>query len=117
LSAVSSRAAKAARDLTNEVKDFFVYMVSNRSGVVLYAGVTNNLERRIWEHRNHVAKGFPSKYKVNRLVYYEQFPDALSAIMREKEIKGWNREKKNALVHTMNPTLDDFGRKLFGDLR
>ena len=69
------------------VRDFFVYLITNRSRVVLYVGVTNDLARRVWEHRNRAVRGFTSKYKVDRLVYYEQFPDALSAIMREKEIK------------------------------
>jgi len=66
----------------------------NRSRVVLYVGVTNDLARRVWEHRNHVLKGFTSKYQVDRLVYYEQFPTALSAIMREKEIKGGVARKR-----------------------
>ena len=98
------------------MKDFFVHLVTNRGRVVLYAGVTNDLARHMWEHRNHAVKGFTSKYKVDRLVYYEQFPDALSAIIREKEIKGWRREKKNALVRMMNPAWEDLDRKLFGEL-
>lgn len=98
------------------VKDFFVYLMVNRSRVVLYVGVTNDLARRVWEHRNHVLKGFTSKYQVDRAVYYEQFPTALSAIMREKEIKGWRREKKNALVRTTNPKWEDLSRTLFYDL-
>jgi len=98
------------------VKDLFVYLIANRSRVVLYVGVTNDLARRVWEHRSDAVKGFTSKYKVDRLVYYEQFPDALSAIMREKEIKGWRREKKNALVRTANPKWQDLGKRLFSDL-
>ena len=95
------------------MKTFFVYMMTNRSRVVLYIGVTNDLERRVWEHRNHAVKGFTSKYKLDRLVYYESFPDARSAIAREKELKGWRREKKNALVETMNPLWRDLGAALF----
>ena len=98
------------------MKDLFVYLIANRSRVVLYVGVTNDLARRVWEHRSDAVKGFTSKYKVDRLVYYEQFPDALSAIMREKEIKGWRREKKNALVRTANPKWQDLGKRLFSDL-
>ena len=113
---MSSRTAKTARDLSDEVKNFFVYLVSNRSRVVLYTGVTNDLVRRVWEHRNHAVRGFTSKYKVDRLVYYEQFPDPQSAILREKEIKGWRREKKNALVRAMNPQWEDLSRMLFDDL-
>jgi len=69
-------------------------MMTNRSRVVLYTGVTSKLEGRVWEHKNHVVKGFTSKYKLDRLVYYEQFSDAVSAITREKEIKNWACEEK-----------------------
>ena len=80
------------------MKDYFVYMMTNRSRVVLYTGVTSKLQGRVWEHKSHEVEGFTSKYNADRLVYYEQFVDALSAISGEKEIKGWRREKKNALV-------------------
>ena len=60
------------------MKTFFVYMMTNRSRVVLYIGITNDLQRRVWEHKNHVGKGFTSTYKLDRLVYYEDFPDAPS---------------------------------------
>src|SRR6476620_10338220 len=89
-------------------------MMTNRSRVVLYTGVTNSLERRIWYHRNNTVKCFTKKYKVDRLVYYEQFNEALDAIAREKEIKGWRREKKNELVQTLNPKWRDVGLELFG---
>lgn len=81
---------------------------------MLYTGVTSKLEGRVWEHRNHVIEGFTSKYKVNRLVYYEQFSDPISADTREKEIKGWRRQKKNKLVETLNPEWDDLVGSLFG---
>ena len=109
----SSRAAQTARDLTIGVKTFFVYMMTNRSRVVLSTGVTNSLERRIWFHRNNAVKSFTKTYKVDRLVYYEQFNEARYAIAREKEIKGWRREKKNDLVRTLNPKWKDLGRELF----
>ena len=96
------------------VKEFYVYMITNRSRVVLYTGVTSKLEGRIWEHQNHVVKGFTSKYKLDRLVYYEQVSDALSAITREKEIKSWRREKKNDLVRKLNPKWENLPKKLFG---
>ena len=96
------------------MREFFVYMMTNRSRVVLYIGVTNNLERRLWEHKNHSVEGFTSKYKLDRLVYYEQFSDAMSAITREKEMKGWRREKKNSLVCTLNPKWADLTESLFG---
>ena len=95
------------------MKTFFVYMMTNRSRVVLYTGVTNDLERRVSEHKNGTVKGFTKQYKLDRLVYYERFNDARSAITREKEIKGWRREKKNALVRTLNPLWKDLGQELF----
>jgi putative endonuclease len=98
------------------MKEFYVYMMTNRSRVVLYTGVTSKLEGRVWEHKNHVVKGFTSKYKLDRLVYYEQFPDPISAITREKEIKAWRREKKNELVRKLNPKWEDLSKLLFGDV-
>jgi putative endonuclease len=97
------------------MKEFFVYMMSNRSRVVLYTGVTSKLEGRVWEHKNHVVKGFTSKYKLDHLVYYQQFSDAICAITREEEIKGWRREKKNELVRKLNPKWKDLAKKLFGE--
>ena len=89
------------------MKSFFVYMMTNKSRVVIYTGVTSDLTGRVWEHQNAVMKGFTSAYKVNRLVYYEDYDDPLDAIAREKQIKGWRRSKKNALVETMNPKWTD----------
>lgn len=95
------------------MSDLFVYLMTNSSRVVLYIGVTNNLERRVWEHRNKAVEGFTQQYHVNRLVYYEQFSNPRDAISREKEIKGWRRSKKDALVATMNPKWDDLSPALF----
>ena len=95
------------------MKAFFVYMTTNRSRVVLYTGVTNDLERRVSGHRNGTVKGFTKQYKLDRLVYYENYSDIRDAITREKEIKGWRREKKNALVITLNPSWKDLGQELF----
>jgi putative endonuclease len=95
------------------VKTFYVYMLSNRGRTVLYTGVTNGLERRIWFHRNSPTESFTKKYRVDRLVYYEAFDEACSAISREKEIKGWRREKKNNLVSTLNPAWKDLSLQLF----
>ena len=88
--------------------------MSNRSRVVLYTGVTSKLEGRVWERKNHVVKGFTSNYKLDRLVYYEQFSNPISAITREKEIKAWRREKKNELVRELNPKWENLAQKLFG---
>jgi putative endonuclease len=88
-------------------------MMTNRSRTVLYIGVTNSLERRIWFHRNNTVKSFTKAYKVDRLVYYEAFDVAADAISREKQIKGWRREKKNHLVQTLNPMWNDLGTQMF----
>ena len=98
-------------------KTFYVYMMTNRSRVVLYTGITNSLVRRVWEHQNGEIEGFTKKYKVNRLVYYENFDDPRDAISREKEIKGWRRGKKNALVETKNPKWADLSPMLFQHMR
>ena len=89
-------------------KRFYVYIVTNRPrSHVLYTGITGNLARRAWEHKNKVTPGFTSRYNLTRLVYYECFfyPDA--AIAREKEIKGWRRSKKIKLIESMNPHWHD----------
>ena len=95
------------------MKTFYVYMVSNRSRSVLYTGVTNSLERRLWFHANANPGSFVKRYRCDRLVYYESFNTAGDAISREKQIKGWRREKKNDLVRTLNPFWKDLGVELF----
>jgi putative endonuclease len=100
------------------MKAFYVYMMTNRSRVVLYTGITNSLTRRVWEHQNGVAlESFTKVYKTNRLVYYECFNRPRDAIAREKEIKGWRRSKKNALVERMNPKWADLSPILFQHMR
>ena len=94
-------------------KTYYVYILTNRSRVVLYTGITNSLESRIWFHDNAPPKAFTKRYKVNRLVYYEEFDNPDDAIAREKEIKHWRREKKNELVRTLNPKWADLRPKLF----
>jgi putative endonuclease len=87
---------------------FYVYIMSNGPrSATLYTGITGNLTRRVWQHKNHLIPGFASRYNLTRLIYYEAFvyPDA--AIMREKAIKGWRREKKMRLVQSMNPQWND----------
>ncbi len=73
----------------------------------MYVGMTNNLERRVYEHKQKLIKGFTSKYNIHKLVYFEQFSNAQDAIAREKQIKKWRREKKNNLVMTLNPEWKD----------
>jgi putative endonuclease len=99
------------------MKAFYVYMMTNRSRVVLYTGITNSQMRRVWQHQNGEIEGFTKTYKVNRLVYYERFNDPRDAIAREKEIKGWRRAKKNALVEAMNPNWADLSLALFQHTR
>jgi len=86
---------------------YYVYLVTNWNNKVMYLGVTNNLERRLYEHKNKLVKGFTEKYNVNKLVYFEETQDVTAAIAREKEIKKWRREKKNQLVNRMNPNWKD----------
>ena len=83
---------------------YYVYLLTNWNNTVMYVGVTNNLRRRIYEHKNKRTKGFTEKYNVNKLVYFEETQDVIAAIAREKEIKKWRREKKNQLVNRINPT-------------
>jgi putative endonuclease len=99
------------------VKSFFVYMMTNRARTVLYTGITNSLVRRVWQHQQGEVGGFAKRYNCNRLVYYEEFNDPRDAISREKEIKGWTRAKKNALVETKNRRRADLSAMLFQPAR
>ena len=88
--------------------DYFVYLLSNKTRTVLYIGVTSDLEARMRAHIGKVQpKSFTARYHVNRLMYYEQFDDVLVAIAREKQLKGWTRAKKEALIATRNPRWED----------
>ncbi len=86
---------------------YYVYIITNKFNTVLYIGVTNNLERRLYEHRNMLVEGFSSKYKLTKLVYYEETKDVKEAILREKQLKGWSRKKKEFLIATLNPTWEE----------
>ena len=86
---------------------YYVYILTNWSSRVIYTGVTNNLERRLYEHKNKSVKGFTEKYNVNKLVYFDSTTDIKAAIAREKQIKGWTRNKKNALIESINPQWND----------
>ena len=90
----------------------FIYIIASRSHN-LYTGVTNNLERRVREHREGLVPGFAGHYKIHRLVYYEGFGDIRAAIRREKQIKGWDRRKRVALIERNNPTWADLAPSLF----
>ena len=85
---------------------YYVYIMTNKSRT-LYTGVTNNLVKRTYEHKQKLVPGFTAKYNITRLVYFEETPDVKAAITREKQIKGWLRAKKIALIETMNPLWND----------
>jgi putative endonuclease len=86
---------------------YYVYILTNWNNRVLYVGMTNDLNRRIYEHQNELVDGFTKKYHVHKLVYFEVTSDVYSAIGREKQIKGWTRQKKDELVSKTNPAWND----------
>ena len=94
------------------MRRYYVYVMASKSRV-LYIGITNDLWRRVWEHKNDVFPGFTSKYRVHRLVYFETFQYVGNAIAREKRLKGWLREKKVALIRSANPTWEDLSEQWF----
>lgn len=86
------------------MKSYFVYIMASGRNGTLYIGVTNNLLRRVYEHKHHIQKGFTDSYNVTDLVYYEQTPEVASAIAREKQLKQWKRAWKISLIEESNPT-------------
>tara|TARA_R110002153_G_scaffold166870_1_gene319434 strand:+ start:10976 stop:11266 length:291 start_codon:yes stop_codon:yes gene_type:complete len=91
-----------------------IYILTNDNNSTLYIGVTSNLVQRIYQHKNKQVKGFSFKYNLNKLVYFEQFEDMDSAILREKRLKKWNREWKNRLINELNPSWKDLYFDLVG---
>lgn len=87
-------------------RDYYVYLLTNRSGT-LYTGVTNDIQRRLYEHRNKLVEGFTKKYNIDMLVYYEATNDVGEALIREKQIKAWRRSKRIALIESTNPQWRD----------
>ena len=94
------------------MKQYYVYIMTNRSGT-LYTGVTNDLKRRVYQHKQKLIPGFTQKYNITRLVYYETTQDVRAAIAREKQIKGWLRRKKIALIKSKNPNWVDLAEDWF----
>jgi putative endonuclease len=88
-------------------KQFFVYILTNRSHSVLYTGVTSDLKKRVYQHREKLADGFTHKYNVTKLVYYQMSQNAFAAITREKQIKGGSRARKIELINSFNPAWKD----------
>jgi len=94
------------------VKTLYVYIMANRSGT-LYVGVTSDIKRRVYEHKQHLTPGFTDKYNIDRLLYVEAIGDPASAINREKQIKKWRREKKVTLIDSLNPGWDDLSEEWY----
>jgi putative endonuclease len=97
-------------------KEYYVYIMTNKSRT-LYTGVTNDLMRRVYEHKNKFVKGFTGKYNIQFLVYYESTSDIHSAIAREKQLKGWLRSKKIDLIDSTNPEWKDLSEEWFDTKR
>lgn len=87
--------------------NYYVYILTNKMNTVLYTGITNNVEKRIFEHKSKCFKGFTAKYNVNKLVYFETYSDIYEAIQREKQIKNGSRQKKIDLIQSLNPRWKD----------
>ena len=95
---------------------YYIYILTNKNDKVMYVGVTNNLKRRLYEHKNELVEGFTKKYHVHKLVYYEAYKNVKDAILREKRIKGLLRIRKNELVESLNPSWNDLANELFPDV-
>jgi putative endonuclease len=93
------------------VNEYYVYILSNFTNSTLYIGVTNDLKRRLYEHKNKLFPGFTEKYNVNKLVYFEKATDVKSAIQREKNLKKWKRSWKEALIMKTNPKFEDLSKE------
>ena len=89
------------------MNQYYVYIATNKRNTVLYTGITNNLERRIYQHKQKLIKGFTSKYNIDKLVYFQEFNNPEEAITAEKKIKGWTRAKKIELIKNINPEFKD----------
>ena len=93
-------------------RQFYVYIMTNDHNKVLYTGVTNDLKRRVYQHKEKLVEGFTKKYNINKLIYFEVFEDSLNAITREKQIKAGSRKKKTELIYKMNKLWKDLYEEL-----
>ena len=91
--------------------NYYVYILTNKNHTVLYIGVTNNLQRRLYEHRNELVDGFSKRYHLHKLIYYESTRNIMSALEREKQLKRWTRKKKNELIATINHEWEDLSEE------
>ncbi len=96
-------------------KQYYVYMLTNAWQNVLYTGMTNSLQHRVWQHKNKAVAGFTAQYNCDRLVYYEMYDEVTQAIAREKQLKRWSRTKKEWLIHTMNPEWTDLAADWYSE--
>ena len=95
-----------------EEKQYYVYIITNKYNTAIYIGMTNDLVRRLDEHKKKIHKSHTQRYNLYKLIYYEQATDVNAALNKEKEIKKWSRKKKNELIYKLNPTWKDLGRKM-----
>ncbi len=86
---------------------YYVYIMSSKHNTTIYTGITNDLVRRVYEHKSDINDGFTKRYHVHKLVYYEEWSSVKEAIEREKQIKSWSRKRKNDLIATLNPTWEE----------
>jgi putative endonuclease len=93
-------------------KQYYVYILANTTNVALYIGVTSDLKRRVYEHKQKVIRGFAERYSIDKLVYYEVYDDPENAILREKRLKGSSRARKNRLVASLNPQWRDLYKEI-----
>jgi len=91
------------------MNNYYIYILTNKSNT-LYVGVTNNIQKRLYEHKNKLINGFTKKYNLNKLIYFETYQNINDAIKREKQIKGWTRKKKIDLIKTKNPNFNDLSK-------
>jgi len=96
------------------MNSYYIYILTNKSNT-LYIGVTNNLQKRLYEHKNKLVEGFTKKYNLDKLIYFETYQDINEAIKREKQIKGWIRKRKIELIKSKNPTFEDLSLSFWGD--
>lgn len=96
------------------MKKYYVYIMSNKKNGTMYIGVTNNLERRVFEHKNHLVDGFTNKYDLNKLVWFAETNTAESAVLKEKQMKKWNRAWKIKLIEGNNPEWKDLSEEWYG---
>ncbi len=98
-----------------QYRQYYLYILTNRYNEVLYIGMTNDIIRRMFEHKNKLVEGFTQKYNLTKLVYYEIATDVKSAINREKQLKNWHREWKINLITEFNPEWKDLSKEIQGD--